>query len=194
VGTGHNLPSGFSQERQCWVEVTVKDGNGAIIYESGYLRDSDGDGNFHDEDLNNIIVELDPLGNVISNEHGPDYNQRHGDHPVNTGLRNFGNEFEILNTATGEHEEAFIPFGATHMNNSFSLPPLTTERVPYDVLVDTGTSGPLRITARLLFRSFPPRFLRLLAGHRPDLVDEALVDRNTIIEMAEAVPLIVTVN
>ena len=22
-GTGHNLPSGFSQERQCWVELTV---------------------------------------------------------------------------------------------------------------------------------------------------------------------------
>jgi hypothetical protein len=31
VGTGHSLPSGFSQERQCWVEVIVKDGNGGII-------------------------------------------------------------------------------------------------------------------------------------------------------------------
>ncbi len=193
VGTGHNLPSGFSQERQCWVEVIVKDGNGAIVYESGYLKDSDEDGNLHDEDLENIIVELDPLGNVISNEHGPDYNQRHGDHPVNTGLRNFGNEFEILNESTNEHEEAFTPFGATHMNNSFSLPPLTTEEVLYDVAIDPGTSGPLSITARLRFRPFPPRFLRLLAQHRPDLVDEALVDRNVIVEMAEAAPITVTV-
>jgi hypothetical protein len=201
AGTGHNLPSGFSQERQCWVEVIVKDGDGATVYESGYLVDKahpetgemSPDGKLHDEDLENIIVELDPLGNVISNEHGPDYNQRHGDPLVNTGLRNFGNEFEILNSVTGEHEEAFIPFGATHMNNSFSLPPLTTEEVLYDVPLDSEIEGPLTITARLRFRPFPPRFLRLMAEHRPDLVDEALVDRNTIIEMSEAIPLTVTV-
>ena len=125
--------------------------------------------------------------------HGDDYDQRHGDHPVNTGGRNFGNEFEMLNTATGEHEGIFIPFGATHTNNSFSLPPLTTEEVLYDIPVDLGTSGPLSITARLRFRPFPPRFLRLLAQHRPDLVDEALVDRNVIVEMAEAAPLTVAV-
>lgn len=201
VGTGHNLPSGFSQERQCWVEVIVKDGNGDTIYESGYLKDKphpetgemSADGNLHDEDLDNVDVVLGPLGNVISLAHGDDYDQRHGDHPVNTGLRNFGNEFERLNPDTGEHEEIFIPFGATHMNNSFSLPPLTTEKVLYDVSIAAGTPGPLYVTARLRFRPFPPRFLRLLAQHRPDLVDEALVDRNVIVEMASATPLSVLV-
>ncbi len=197
VGTGHNLPSGFSQERQCWVELIVRDGSGAIAYQSGWLVDKPhpetgemaADGNLDDEDLENIIVKLDALGNVISLEHGPDYNQRHRSYPVNTGLRNFANEFERLNPQTGEHEEVFVPFYATHMNNSFSLPPLTTERIPYDILIPEGTQGPLQITARLRFRPFPPRFLRLLAGHRPDLVNEALVDRNIIVDMAEATPL-----
>lgn len=197
TGTGHNLPSGFSQERQCWVEVIVMDGASTIVYQSWYLVDKPhpetgemvADGNLHDEDLENIIVELDALGEVISLEHGPDYNQRHGSHPVNTGVRNFGNEFEKLNPQTGEHEEVFVPFYATHMNNSFSLPALTTERIPYDVMIPAGVQGPLKITARLRFRPFPPRFLRLLAEHRPDLVNEALVDRNIIVEMAEAASL-----
>jgi hypothetical protein len=201
VGTGHSLPSGFSQERQCWIEVIVKDGNGDMVYQSGYLIDKPhtetgedtADGNLHDEDLENIIVELDALGDVTSFEHGDDYDQRHASPSVNTGLRNFGNEFEKLNEETGEHEEVFIPFTATHMNNSFSLPALTTERVPYDVLIPDDSQSPLQITARLRFRPFPPRFLRLLAEIRPDLVDEALVDRNVIIEMAEATPLTVTV-
>ncbi len=40
--SGHALPAGFSAERQVWLEVTVKDDRGFIVYQSGDL-DSNGD-------------------------------------------------------------------------------------------------------------------------------------------------------
>jgi hypothetical protein len=58
VGAGHRVPAGFSQEREIWVELTVKDARGQIVYEVGkvsgdeqdlrdkaFVRVSTGDGN-----------------------------------------------------------------------------------------------------------------------------------------------------
>jgi hypothetical protein len=66
--TGHRFPSGFSQERTAYVELTVKDDNGFLLYQSGYVVDKphpdDGetapDGNLDDEDLEHIHVVVDP--------------------------------------------------------------------------------------------------------------------------------------
>lgn len=200
VGTGHNLPSGFSQERQMWIELTITDGNGDVVYESGYLRDSAhpetgemaADGRLHDEDLNNLLVTQDiPTGAVIDIVHLGDFNQRH-DHPeVNLGLANFGNEF--LELVDGHLEEVFTPFQSQHVDNSHSIPALETKTTRYDVPVPSGTAGPLTINTRLLFRAFPPRFLRHLAQARPDLVTEEMIDRNLVVEMEVADPVIVAV-
>ena len=82
-----------------------------------------------------------------------------------------------------------MPFLSTHTDNSFSIPALETADVPYDVVVPTGTVGPIKVTARLRARAFPPRFLRALAAGRPDLVNEKMVDRNRIVEMVTASPV-----
>ncbi len=218
-GTGHNLPSGFSQERQIWVELIVSDANGAVIYESGTLRDTSHpetgefvpDGNLDDEDLRNLVGPdgfssgvIDPVtleANVI---HGPDYNRRHEHPPVNQGLANFGNEFIRipvdengipLKDEDGHfiEEEVFMPFLSTHTNNSFSIPALETANVPYDVVLPAGTVGPIQVTTRLRARAFPPRFLRALATGRPDLVNEKMVDRNRVVEMVTASPVSIQV-
>jgi len=120
-GTGHNLPSGFSQERQIWVELIVTDNNGDVVYESGTLVDAahpetgemSPDGNLDDEDLRNLVGpnndvdagvvdpgRIDPITLEANVVHGPDYNQRHEHPPVYEGLANFGNEFfrfEVVN-------------------------------------------------------------------------------------------------
>ena len=213
-GTGHNLPSGFSQERQIWVELIVSDGNGDVIYESGTLRDTAHpetgelmpDGNLDDEDLRNLVGPdgfssglIDPVtleANVI---HGPDYNRRHEHPAVNLGLANFGNEFiripvdgdgEPMRDADGHfiEEEVLMPFLSTHTDNSHSIPALETADVPYDVMVPVYAVGPIQVSARLRARAFPPRFLRALAVGRPDLVNEKMVDRNRIVEMVTAAP------
>jgi len=219
-GTGHNLPSGFSQERQIWVELIVSDGSGDVIYESGTLRDtahpetgeSVPDGNLDDEDLRNLVGPdglssgvIDPITLEADVIHGPDFNRRHEHPPVNQGLANFGNEFiripvdqDGVPMRDGDghfiEEEVFMPFLSTHTNNSFSIPALETADVPYDVIVPTDAIGPIQVTARLRARAFPPRFLRALAAGRPDLVNEKMVDRNRIVEMVSASPTSVLVD
>jgi len=57
--TGHRFPAGFSQERTTYINLTVKDANGFLLYQSGYLVDKphpdtgelQPDGNLDDEDL-----------------------------------------------------------------------------------------------------------------------------------------------
>ncbi|MBX3188989.1 MAG: hypothetical protein KF819_18355 [Labilithrix sp.] len=43
VGAGHRVPAGFSQEREIWVELVVKDARGGIVYEVGRIANDDAD-------------------------------------------------------------------------------------------------------------------------------------------------------
>lgn len=43
VGAGHRVPAGFSQEREIWVELTVRDGRGDVVYEVGKIPSDDAD-------------------------------------------------------------------------------------------------------------------------------------------------------
>ena len=43
VGAGHRVPAGFSQEREIWIEMTVRDGRGDVVYEVGKIATDDAD-------------------------------------------------------------------------------------------------------------------------------------------------------
>ncbi len=43
VGAGHRVPAGFSQERETWIEMTVRDGKGDVVYEVGKLANDEAD-------------------------------------------------------------------------------------------------------------------------------------------------------
>lgn len=43
VGAGHRVPAGFSQEREIWVEMVVRDGRGDVVYEVGTISGDDSD-------------------------------------------------------------------------------------------------------------------------------------------------------
>jgi hypothetical protein len=47
VGAGHRVPAGFSQEREIWVELEVRDARGALVYEVGQVESEDDD--LHDK-------------------------------------------------------------------------------------------------------------------------------------------------
>lgn len=189
VGAGHNVPAGFSQERQVWLEVVVKDADGGDIYRSGFLTDRPhpetgetvADGSLHDEDLEDVVARLDPHTGEAEIRPGPDHDRRPYEQ---SGLVNFGNRF-VRRGPEGGFEEVFLPFLAEHMDNGHSIPPLETVRVRYDVPVPGDAAGRISVRVRLRFRPFPPRFVRFLAETRPDLVDETIVDRNRIVDMAE---------
>ena len=66
--TGHRFPAGFSQERTAYIELTVKDDNGFLVYQSGYQVDKahpetgemQPDGNLNDEDLEHVQAIVNP--------------------------------------------------------------------------------------------------------------------------------------
>ena len=66
--TGHRFPAGFSQERTAYLQLTVKDDNGFVLYQSGYKVDkphpetgeAEADGNLDDEDLEHLHAVVDP--------------------------------------------------------------------------------------------------------------------------------------
>lgn len=66
--TGHRLPAGFSQERTAYVQLSVTDNNGFLLYQSGYLVDKPHpntgemapDGNLDDEDNEHLHAVVDP--------------------------------------------------------------------------------------------------------------------------------------
>ncbi len=190
TGTGHRVPSGFSQERQVWIELIVRDDVG-IIYESGYLKDKahpetgelQPDGLLDDEDLDDRHFDIDIETLDSHYEPGPDVNQRP---EKNLGIKNFQNAF-IRVGADGSHEPVINPLLADSMDNSRSLDMLVPTPVLYDVPIpNRAIVGQIRVSARLRYRAFPPEFLRLLVIREPDLVSEEIVDRNTIVDMAEA--------
>ena len=55
--TGHSIPSGVSFAREMWVDVSVRDGNGALVYASGQL-DPDDDDLVHDADLMHFWAQM----------------------------------------------------------------------------------------------------------------------------------------
>jgi hypothetical protein len=267
VGAGHNVPAGFSQERQVWIELFVLKGAVApsrasleaqyldpqlralhdaaylsdqILFKTGYLidqaRPEDGhdratparDGRLHDEDLLDVLIDGDIFSftNVDTSAEKPDWVERDGpdrEHLVKynnvlirrppEGARGSTETTRSFRAVTGrskgpeardgvgERFEVFTTVHAQIYDNTNSLRPFDPDtvvfRIPASVLANV--SGPITVRARMLFRPFPPRFLRHLAvnvkGTSLDAtVNEALVDRNEIVVMHAAEPLVIQVN
>jgi hypothetical protein len=76
--TGHRFPAGFSQERTTYLQLSVTDDNGFLLYQSGYVVDKphpetgelQPDGNLDDEDLEHIHALVDP-GNHNRDQSAP---------------------------------------------------------------------------------------------------------------------------
>ncbi|MFO0593333.1 MAG: hypothetical protein U0441_37675 [Polyangiaceae bacterium] len=66
TGAGHKVPAGFSQEREIWVQLTIRDGAGTTVYEVG--RVGRGDEDLHDkvfERVNTSDAFLDGKGHPL---------------------------------------------------------------------------------------------------------------------------------
>jgi hypothetical protein len=130
VGAGHHLPSGFTVERQLWIEIIVKDAEGRLLFVSG-----DFDGNLDLRDRKSQDVKS-------------------GAASLDKYLVNFQSEMIRVNT-DGTEDDVFL----TSQANKFvkhGIPPLETRTGIYLILVPPDVNGPLRIDARLRFRNLSP--------------------------------------
>ncbi len=170
---GHSFPTGFTAERQLWVEITVHDPAGNVVFVSG---DFDSGGDLRDAHSYEVLT-----GKV-----------RHDKH-----LLNFQNQFMALSNK-GTDRSVVIPVNrnltplnvlrpATGISASFgrpftfriakgSLPPLETIGQNYPVRLP-DCPGEYTWSVRLNFRHLPPTLLdHIGTPHLKHLLEVVVID------------------
>lgn len=170
---GHNFPTGFTAERQAWVEVRLFDPQGRQIFASG---DFDDNRDLRDEHSHQV-------------EAGQLRRDRH--------LLNFQNKFTVL-TAQGTERSVIIPVNRDQapLNvirpiaepaQSFgrpsvfriakgSLPPLQTVGQTYPIHIP-DCPGRYRLFVRLNYRNLPPAlFDKIGISHLKHLLEVVVID------------------
>ena len=142
--TGHNVPTGFTSERQLWLDITVFDDRGEICGRSGDL-DSNGDlRDIHSEPVLAGKVELDAqLFNLQS---------------VNRAIqRGYQDNGQFEQTSEPVSFEADFPFEANEIEKH-SLAPLEAREVSYAFSCPAASE----LEVALHYRNLPPYVLRAL--------------------------------
>ncbi|MBD3676006.1 MAG: hypothetical protein HUJ26_21055 [Planctomycetaceae bacterium] len=170
---GHNFPTGFSAERQAWVEIRVTDAAGHLLFVSGDL-DRNGDL----RDAHSHAVER-------------------GELPYDKHLLNFQSKFVAL-TAQGTErsvilsvnrdlsplnvirptDQAAQSFGrpSGFRVSKASIPPLATVSQKYPVRVP-DCEGPCHVQVRLNFRNLPPvLFDKIGIPHLKSQLETVVID------------------
>jgi len=173
---GHNFPTGFTAERQAWVEVTVHDSAGRTVFASG---DLDHNGDLRDEHSHEVAK-----GRLSFDRH----------------LLNFQSKFTAL-SAQGTERTVIIPVNrhlaplnvirpSTSPAQSFgrpqafrvakgSLPPLETIGRNYPIRIP-NCAGTYHLTVRLNYRNLPPAlFDEIGIPHLKHLLETVVIDQYT---------------
>lgn len=160
IGAGHNVPSGFSQERQFWIGIEVTDATGRSVWKTGYLE-----GELLElQRLSKVSLEAETLevdnaslmaaglnapANSLTNKQFEDNIRGRGpkfktlddylaDKPASQFggggpdqyLKFFGNEFK-RRLNQSKGVEVFSPFLAEEMDNDHSLAPFEVNEFSY---------------------------------------------------------------
>lgn len=170
---GHNFPTGFTEERQVWVQLFVYDGRGRVIFATGDL-DSNNDLRYvHSYDVNTGKMERDRwLMNfqslfILTTERGTD---RAVVIPVQRDQQQMGvmRPSAIIAGATGRP--------ATMRIQKSNLPPLATRSRTYTFRMPDDLQG-CYYRARLLYRHLPPHLLdKTGVSHLKPLLEVVTID------------------
>ncbi len=181
--TGHRFPSGFSQERDAYVALTVTDDNGFLLYQSGYLVDKPHpqtgemapDGNLDDEDKEHLIAVVNPGSHIV---------------PYATGTGNNGQLNLVYETGPDSGPDARIFAGAPEGLVVFRNE-ITRIFLPGDSLGRTDAGGnPIIVTKPHFEETFSAALAnsvdnyRSLAPLRPTMYDYE-IQLPTASELAE---------
>lgn len=155
--TGHALPSGATAERQMWIEVIVTTSTGAVAFESGTLDE-------------NLDLRLDD--------------------PKKTTMPGTDPQLQLWNqqmvadpkvddpNSTAPLKKVDMPWQANERINRL-IAADDTVTLPYDL--SALPPGTYDVSVRLLFRTFPPYFLRILEVEAD--LDPEVKTRMPIVEM-----------
>jgi nitrate/TMAO reductase-like tetraheme cytochrome c subunit len=133
---GHGIPTGFTAERQVWIEIIVRDAKDRVLFLSGDLDSN--------KDLRNSHSHAVKVGEV----------------PLDEWLVNFQSQF-IYVPRQGVEEEVLLPPLATYVKKH-NIMPFETKSGFYPITVPPDAVGPLKVDVRLRYRNLPPYLLDLL--------------------------------
>ena len=170
---GHNFPTGFSAERQLWVEISLCDPHGNIVFHSGNL-----DQNQDLRDEHSYYVEH---GMISRDRHLLNFQNKF------VGLTNKGNDRPLVIPANRHLTPLNILRPATGISASFgrpstfriaksSIPPLDTVSKKYPIRIPE-TPGNYCLKVRLNFRHLPPvLFDKIGTPHLKHLLEIVVID------------------
>ena len=178
---GHAIPSGATAERQMWLEVIVRDLEGEVVFESGTL-DPDGDlrdgiGNHTTEAgsdpqlayFGQVMIAIEGFADMTSGQKAQARAKIDADClPLGQG--------GIRAQSAGHPVE--MPWQADWQCDSLVAADSTA---PHSYDLSDLPAGKYTASVRLLFRSFPPFFLRLLEAEAG--LDPAVKERVPTVEM-----------
>ena len=163
---GHNFPTGFTSERQAWLEVVATDPDGEVVFTSG---DLDSYGDLRDAHSWDVL-----LGEVELDEQLVNFQSK------NVGYQRLYREdgtFDEANSdldAANEEEEVIFPFDANYIEKHSIDPDHTS---PFQYSFESEASQ-IELSVVLKYRNLPPYVLRALQ------LDE-MTDRLQIITIDE---------
>jgi len=160
TGAGHGIPTGFTAERQVWIELVVKDADDNVLFVSGDL-----DGN---KDLRNSHSHAVETGKV----------------PIDKYLVNFQSKFVKGIYPDGSYEEVLLPFEAFDIIKN-NVMPFESKSGIYPVKLSSSSRGPIKVEARLRYRNLPPYLLDFLGvgQYKDRLVINDMAKADTSIEL-----------
>jgi hypothetical protein len=179
--TGHKLPTGYAEGRRMWLNVEVRDANGALVFESGAYNPS------------TAVLTEDPQARVyetlqgIFNHLGTgtcDADDVDGDPMFHFVLNDcFAKDSRIpplgFTPATAADPNGYDtrPVGAiTYPETSTGSGVLVNyDMAPYTLTVPAGTAVPLTATARLYYQTSSNHYIKFL---RDEAVDNGFAGEN----------------
>jgi nitrate/TMAO reductase-like tetraheme cytochrome c subunit len=135
---GHNVPTGFTSERQLWVDVVVRNSAGSVLFSSGQL---DGYGDLYDAHSWEVSQHPERLDTQLVNLQSKN-KMRYGEVELPTAI------------------ETVFPFDADYIEKH-SLKPLEQRVVSYDLPNGINLQD-VTVTVQLKYRNLPPYILREL--------------------------------
>lgn len=152
--SGHRVPTGFTSERQLWVDLTVTGPDGTVLLRSGQL---DGNGDLLDHhsaevasgalEADEALVNFQSTNTAVSRHYSP-----------SGGINS---EFGAPTQPGGSDKSttAIFPFDAVSINRN-SLEPLEARTVTYDLEEPLPEGSKVEVALR--YRAMPPYVLRAL--------------------------------